>query len=115
MSAKDMDWITKTVDYAKGTLFNRTSSGEAINKIGKNGVDARGFGGIHGAYKNIKNGDGFFEGTLNAHKKAGTDDWNYGAIAGSILTAGAAVRLATGGGIYNDGNGNTDIAGVPFI
>lgn len=36
-------------------------------------------------------------------------------IAGSYLGVAGAGRLMTGGGIYKDGNGNTNLIGVPFV
>ena len=39
---------------------------------------------------------------------------NYGKIAGSYIGVSAAARVASGGGLYKDRNGNTNIAGVPF-
>lgn len=45
--------------------------------------------------------------------------WNKKAIAGSGLIGytglSSAYRLASGGGLYKDNNGNTDIMGIPFI
>lgn len=43
------------------------------------------------------------------------DGWNYGKIAGSYIGVAAAGRIATGGGLYRDGNGNTNLIGVPFV
>lgn len=44
---------------------------------------------------------------------------NYGAIAETAATGwiGASTigRVATGGGLYRDADGNTDIIGIPFI
>lgn len=42
-------------------------------------------------------------------------NWNYGKIAGSYIGVSAAARVATGGGLYRDKNGNTNLIGVPFI
>ena len=36
-------------------------------------------------------------------------------VAGAGIGLSAAGRIATGGGIYKDGDGNTDIIGIPFI
>lgn len=40
---------------------------------------------------------------------------NAKAIAGTYIGASLAGRIVGGGGVYKDSNGNTDIAGVPFI
>ncbi len=37
------------------------------------------------------------------------------AVAGTVGTLGVAGRIASGGGVYKDKNGNTNIAGIPFI
>lgn len=42
-------------------------------------------------------------------------NWNTGKIAGSYLGASAVTRVATGGGIYKDAQGNTNLMGVPFL
>ena len=55
---------------------------------------------------------------INAAKSVYQDDagkWMYGNIAGSYIAASAATRIATGGGIYRDGQGNNDIIGIPGI
>lgn len=40
---------------------------------------------------------------------------NAGKIAGSYIGLSAGMRIATGGGLYQDKNGNTNIMGIPFI
>lgn len=59
----------------------------------------------------------FIDAVKAAHKKDGAlnGDWDYGKIAGSTLTAGIGYRALTGGGVYRDQNGQTNIAGVPFV
>lgn len=36
-------------------------------------------------------------------------------VAGASVSAGVAIRVASGGGLYKDKNGNTNIPGIPFI
>lgn len=36
-------------------------------------------------------------------------------VAGASVSAGVAIRIASGGGLYKDKNGNTNIPGIPFI
>ena len=48
-----------------------------------------------------------------AHKDAG--GYNYGTIAGTAVTLGVAGRIVSGGGLYKDKYGNTNIAGIPFV
>jgi hypothetical protein len=39
----------------------------------------------------------------------------WGTVAGSYIGASAAFRVASGGGLYRDKNGNNNIIGVPFV
>lgn len=117
--------------------FFKSTMNHAVNRGGKNAtimeankpimrvggetgqVDANWLGGIHGSIKNMsKDANGERMGMMDAVKTAhmnqdGSKNW--GAIAGSALTAGVGMRVLSGGGIYKDGNGNTDVAGLPFI
>ena len=47
----------------------------------------------------------------------GEDEWRLSSrrVAGAFVGASALGRLASGGGIYKDADGNTDIIGIPFI
>lgn len=48
----------------------------------------------------------------------GTKDemrWHGGKIAGGVAGLGIGYRFLSGGGAYRDKNGNTDIAGLPFV
>ena len=42
-------------------------------------------------------------------------DVNYSKIAKGYMAASAAARVATGGGLYKDNQGNTNVVGIPFI
>lgn len=92
-------------------------SNEAINPI-ENGVPMRAsgmFGSIPASYHNIKNAKmGWKEGIQAAHQNA-EGSYAPAAIAGSFIAAGAAYRVASGGGVYKDQNGNTNLVGIPFI
>jgi hypothetical protein len=63
--------------------------------------------------------DGNFKESAKQLFKRDNGEYNFGAIAGSLLTgymgASAVGRIATGGGIYKDADGNTDLIGIPFI
>lgn len=96
-------------------------SNKAINHIGKNYL-----GGAEYVTRGIKEGDWDLMKTFGKDKldEAGkaimkdgkaVKELNYGKIAGSYIGVGVAARVATGGGLYKDRNGNTDIAGIPFI
>lgn len=49
--------------------------------------------------------------------KDGEEEWRLSGarVASAFVGASALGRLATGGGIYKDADGNTDIIGIPFI
>ena len=94
----------------KGKKINGTN--KAINAIGNNfmgvpEVAARVMG------KAGHQQTGFKKAMAETFKPNGKLD--YGKIAGSYIGVSAAARVASGGGLYKDRNGNTNIAGVPFI
>lgn len=64
-------------------------------------------------------GVGFFDAVREAHKATGNEmsigGYSAKKIAGSYIAASAAGRIATGGGIYKDKDGNTDVIGIPLI
>lgn len=47
--------------------------------------------------------------------EAGKEAYNYKKIAGGYLSASSTARIATGGGLYKDRAGNTNVIGIPFI
>lgn len=87
-------------------------SNTAINKAGKFllGESDTGF---RGTLANLAEGQGFGQAVKGAYTNDGA--LNYKAIAGSYIGGSLAARAVTGGGIYKDQNGNTNIAGLPFI
>lgn len=85
-------------------------SNEAINKIGQN------FGGGFEVVGKMLGKDQMkIDKALSSTFKNSDGSLKYGKIAGSYIGMSAAARVATGGGLYRDRNGNTNIAGVPFI
>lgn len=87
-------------------------SNEHIISKGVQGVLNNGFGAGELAYRFSKSGD---LGKAFSETFKDGDKLKYGKIAGSYIGLSAAARVATGGGLYKDRNGNTNIAGVPFI
>ncbi len=71
-------------------------------------------GGARDTMAAMKNGQGFTQALKTAHTDA-SGKLRYDRVAGSFMTASAAARVATGGGLYKDRNGGTNIIGVPFI
>ena len=70
-------------------------------------------GGFKDTYTGLKAGAGLGQ-SLNAAYMNG-DKLRMDRVAGSFVAASAAARVATGGGLYKDRNGNFNIIGVPFI
>lgn len=106
----------------KGQKVN--GSYKAINHIGNNYLGGAEYltRGLKDGNWNLKKTFGKFDESGNALNSAGkvlgkgeSQALNYGKIAGSYIGAGVAARVVTGGGLYKDKNGNTNIAGVPFI
>ena len=72
------------------------------------------FGGITDTYKGTKAGDGFWNSLEAAHKnKDGSYRWDR--IAGTYAAASIGSRVLSGGGLYKDKYGNTNLPGIPFI
>jgi hypothetical protein len=78
------------------------------NRIG----DAVG-GGIKDTYTGIKSGRGISRSLNDAYMNG--DKLRMDRVAGTFIGASAAARVATGGGLYKDRNGSTNIIGLPFI
>ena len=98
----------------KGNVkFRLNGAPSTATKIG----DALG-GGYRDMYKGMKASNSAGLGKVKDGLKAGftTDGKINGArVAGGFVAASAAARVATGGGIYKDRYGNTNLIGVPFI
>lgn len=87
--------------------ITKVAAGIMNNSLGAAEVGARmlGAGGLEK--------QGFKKAVADTFKPDGK--LNIGKIAGSYIGVSAAARVASGGGLYKDKNGNTNIAGVPFI
>ena len=87
------------------SFFNMIGSimGRA-NRQGSTTMNAVANDGLEGLWKSVKDDKG---------------DYSFGKIglaAGGVYMGGSTVgRIASGGGIYKDADGNTDIIGLPFI
>lgn len=119
--AKANDFLGSVLDVTKKLTVNdvkpknQVKSNSPVERVGNGStVQTKMLGGVHATRQNMKAGDSLFEAIGNAHKKE-NGELNWTAIAGSTMTAGAALRVASGGGLYRDKNGQTDIIGIPFI
>lgn len=65
-------------------------------------------------FESSNNTEAWYKMVMN---KGGKDEWRLSGakVAAAGVGLSAAGRLATGGGIYRDADGNTDIIGIPFI
>ena len=78
--------------------------------------------GIRKTYQNSKAGLPIKQAVKGAYYKTVKDEsgnlvkqLNARAVAGTAVSAGMATRIASGGGLYKDRNGNTNIPGIPFL
>ncbi len=71
-------------------------------------------GGIRDTVQGVKSGQSISQSITNAHTDS-SGKLRYDRVAGSFMAASAAARVATGGGLYKDRNGSTNVIGVPFI
>ena len=72
------------------------------------------FGGIGDTYKGVRDGGNFWDALESAHTN---DDGSlrWGRVAGTYAAAAVGSRIISGGGLYKDRYGNSNIPGVPFI
>ena len=111
-------------DLSKGAMRgveNTLSSNKAINGIRGMGKFVLGAqdDGVRGFLAGMsKEGNGFKNSLKGAYTKElenGKRALNYKAVAGTYVGASLVGRVATGGGVYRDNTGHTNLAGVPFI
>lgn len=109
-------WMKNTFD----TLTPRCS--KAINSIdnamdagsvfGKDGMIHKVFGTNEDAEKWWRIG---VKETDDAGKVTGRHYYDARKVFGGLIGASAGARLLSGGGIYKDRDGNTDLIGIPFV
>ena len=109
-------WMKNTFD----TLTPRCS--KAINSIdkamdagsvfGKDGMIHRVFGTNEDAEKWWRIG---VKETDDAGKVTGRHYYDARKVFGGLIGASAGARLLSGGGVYKDRDGNTDLIGIPFV
>ena len=70
-----------------------------------------------GTMKAMKQGEGFTKAVIKGHSNMvnGKPQLSAKKVAGTALGVGLAGRAVTGGGLYRDRYGNTNIPGVPFF
>lgn len=109
-------WMKNTFD----TLTPRCS--KAINSIDK-AMDAGSVFGkdgmIHKVFGTDKDAEKWWrigvKETDDAGKVTGRHYYDARKVFGGLIGASAGARLLSGGGIYKDRDGNTDLIGIPFV
>lgn len=72
------------------------------------------FGGIGDTYNSVRDGGNFWDSLQAAHTNDdGSLRWSR--VAGTYAAASVGARVISGGGLYKDRYGNSNIPGVPFI
>lgn len=109
-------WMKETFN----TLTPRCS--KAINSVdyamdagsvfGKDGMIHRVFGTAEDAEKWWRIG---VKETDDAGKVTGRHYYDARKVFGGLIGASAGARLLSGGGVYKDRDGNTDLIGIPFV
>lgn len=92
---------------------NTRTHSDRINEFGNQAKDFF-FGGTIDSYNNYQSGMGIMESIAKAHQNE-DGSVNMMKAAGTFMTASAAARVASGGGLYKDRYGNPNLIGVPFI
>lgn len=112
--AKGQIMDTNTINRAKAQTI--LGSNQAINTSEDSFRIANGMlSGLYATgYNMTKGGLNPLQAAKLAHMKE-DGRWNYGAIAGSYIAAATAYRIASGGGVYRDKDGNVNMIGIPFI
>lgn len=96
---------------------NFLKSNEAINKL-SNLEPAKGIvDSIENVLSRKDSKESLIDAITRAHSKGNAKDAGISAarVAGSFVGASTAYRVVSGGGLYKDRNGNTNIAGIPFV
>ena len=110
------DGLNKGIRYGTDTILR---SNKAINPIKTAGKFILGEAdtGVRGVLGNMNRGNmGFTDAVKKAYTVGGDlKTPNYKAIAGTYVGASLAGRVASGGGLYRDSTGNTNLPVVPFI
>lgn len=102
-SAKKIN-VDKSINTARNTFGTRLGD----NLVGGYRDTVKGMKGKDLSIANVKT-------AANTAFRNKDGSMNVGRVAGAVVTAGVAGRVATGGGLYRDRNGSVNIPGVPLI
>lgn len=102
----------KLTPRCSGAIDSVDNAMDARSVFGKDGMIHRVFGTDEGAEKWWRVG---VKETDDAGKVTGRHYYDARKVFGGLIGASAGARLLSGGGVYKDGNGNTDLIGIPFV
>jgi hypothetical protein len=104
-------------DYLKAAYKGEKVNGskKAINAIVNNGFGGMEMVGRFLGGEGAKSIERTFAKAGEDGVRSASNGWDAGKIAGSYLGVSAAGRVLSGGGVYKDSNGNTNLIGVPFV
>ena len=102
----------KLTPRCSGAIDSVDNAMDAGSVFGKDGMIHRIFGTDEGAEKWWRVG---VKETDDAGKVTGRHYYDARKVFGGLIGASAGARLLSGGGIYKDRDGNTDLIGIPFV
>ena len=102
----------KLTPRCSGAINSVDNAMDAGSVFGKDGMIHRVFGTDEAAEKWWRIG---VKETDDAGKVTGRHYYDARKVFGGLIGASAGARLLSGGGIYKDRDGNTDLIGIPFV
>ena len=102
----------KLTPRCSGAISSVDNAMDAGSVFGKDGMIHRVFGTNEDAEKWWRIG---VKETDDAGKVTGRHYYDARKVFGGLIGASAGARLLSGGGIYKDRDGNTDLIGIPFV
>ena len=102
----------KLTPRCSGAINSVDNAMDAGSVFGKDGMIHRVFGTDEGAEKWWRVG---VKETDDAGKVTGRHYYDARKVFGGLIGASAGARLLSGGGVYKDRDGNTDLIGIPFV
>ena len=106
------DAFKKLTPRCSGAINSVDHAMDADSVFGKDGMIHRVFGTAEGAEKWWRIG---VKETDDAGKVTGRHYYDARKVFGGIVGASVGARLLSGGGVYKDRDGNTDLIGIPFV
>ena len=102
----------KLTPRCSGAINSVDNAMDAGSVFGKDGMIHRVFGTDEAAEKWWRVG---VKETDDAGKVTGRHYYDARKVFGGIVGASVGARLLSGGGVYKDRDGNTDLIGIPFV